>query len=169
MIRPPPVCKAPADVTYYCDGVPYHWIIPVGVDQVQGWGASYAHDVCYIGDIIAANCDLDKTPGTLWDVSNGGSNATPGGPGWCVAVPWDGGEHGYYGGPTDDYYAEDCDSKPWGVSGMVYDYDWKPIYCRVWLLLDQYDLGDPSGKPDPKSYFGEVEYSDNCWVDAPDV
>ncbi len=172
--KTPPVCKAPADVTYYCDGVPYHWIIPVGVDQVQGWGASYAHDVCYESDVIRANCELDKTPVQVWDVRNGGTdklsklNGTIANPArWCVAVPWNGGEHGYYGGPTDGYYTEDCDSKPWGVTGMVYDYDWKPIYCRVWLLLDQYDLGDASGKPDPKSYFGEVEYSDNCWVDEP--
>ncbi len=172
--KTPPVCKAPADVTYYCDGVPYHWIIPVGVDQVQGWGASYAHDVCYESDVIRANCELDKTPVQVWDVQNGGTdklsklNGTIANPArWCVATPWDGGEHGYYGGPTDDYYTEDCDSQPWGVTGMVYDYDWKPIYCRVWLLLDQYDLGDASGKPDPKSYFGEVEYSDNCWVDEP--
>ncbi len=172
--KTPPVCKAPADVTYYCDGVPYHWIIPVGVDQVQGWGASYAHDVCYESDVIRSNCELDKTPVQVWDVRNGGTdklsklNGTIANPArWCVAVPWNGGEHGYYGGPTDGYYTEDCDSKPWGVTGMVYDYDWKPIYCRVWLLLDQYDLGDASGKPDPKSYFGEVEYSDNCWVDEP--
>ncbi len=167
--KTPPVCNAPDDVTYYCDGVPYHWIIPVGVDQVQGWGARYAHDVCYETDVLRSNCDLDKSPAQVWDVKNGGtdklskSNGTIAYPArWCVKVPWDGGKHGYYGGPSSDDYHNDCNEKPWGINGFAYDYDWKPIYCRVWLLLDAYD--DPSyGKPNPEKYFGTPEYYDNCW------
>ena len=176
--KEPPVCKAPDDVTYYCDGVPYHWKVPVGVDFVEGWGASYAHDICSERDKFRSNCPLDKTPVQTWQVtSSTDGSALDNWPIWCVNTPWDGTDldpdhrnYGYYGGPVCDEYAHSyeiytgCNDNYWGPNGTTHS--WKPIYCRVWLKLDYFD--DPSyGKPDPYKYFGEPEYYDNCWF--PDI
>ena len=176
--KEPPVCKAPDDVTYYCDGVPYHWKVPVGVDFVEGWGAGYAHDICSERDKFRSDCPLDKTPVQTWLVtSSTDGSALDNWPIWCVNTPWDGTDldpnhrnYGYYGGPVCDEYTNSyetysgCDDNYWGPDGTAHS--WKPIYCRVWLTLDYYD--DPSyEKPDPEQYFGTPSYLDNCWF--PDI
>ena len=39
--------------------------------------------------------------------------------------------------------------------------NWRPIYCREWLELDRFDECDYI-RPDPKRYFGTIEFKDNC-------
>ncbi len=160
----PPVCTAPEDVTYYCDGVPYHWEVEKTYDLgrkttiVSGWGARYAHDQCGISDILSERCYTQRIH---VDILQGG--VLVGYNVCCIEVPWDGGKLGYYGGPESSGYGydqEDCGSQ----FSLLPD-GWQPIYCWVWLLLDKYD--DPSyGKPDATRYFGELEYSDHCGVDT---
>ncbi len=158
--KTPPVCYAPADVSYYCDGVPVVGsIFPNGGnDEVKWTSARFAHDICAESDIFLAGCEFDRT-------DDGASvyNAPDHSP-WCVDAPWDGGVHGYYGGPIDDSYdyEDPCDEN---LAAWYPDdnYTWKPIYCRFWLMLDKYDT-EGDGKPDPYAYFGEPEYYDNCWL-----
>ncbi len=83
-------------------------------------------------------------------------------PGSCdnpVSYPWPGGTNGYYGGPSVGQYAA-CDSLPWGIQGryVVDGYNWRPVYCRAWLLMDVYD--SPGGRP--KFEFGTPFIKDNC-------
>ncbi len=83
-------------------------------------------------------------------------------PGSCdnpVSYPWLGGTNGYYGGPSVGQYAT-CDSLPWGIQGryVVDGYNWRPVYCRAWLLMDVYD--SPGGRP--KFEFGTPVIKDNC-------
>ncbi len=159
--KTPPVCNAPNDVTAYCDGVPYASYLTLGDEKISWWGAGYAHDICAKSDTLTSPCDFDKSGKQRADIIVGYGHG--GYDNFCVSVPWDGGDHGYYGGPQVDHYNYPlCDTRIWGVDGMVHEGDWRPIYCRVWLLLDMYD--DPSyGKPNPEKYFGTPEYYDNCW------
>ena len=157
--KTPPVCHAPENVTYYCDGVPYHGIIyPNGGNNgFEWWGARFAHDICEGSDTWDANCIWDRTD----DAS--GNYSAPGV--WCVKPGWNN-EHGYYMGPSSDsyHYEDPCNDHllEWYPEAD----DWKPVYCRFWLMLDVFD--DPGyGKPNPDKYFGTPEYYDNCWY--PDI
>ncbi len=164
--KTPPVCNAPADVTYYCDGVPFVGSLTLGDEVIKWYGAAYAHDICEgSDDLVTGTCDFDKSGKQRADIvlhqGHGGY------PNFCVKTPWDGGEHGYYGGPiVGDYYSPGCNDNLWGVDGWKgmdgMKNDWSPIYCRVWLLLDKYDQ-PVNKKPDPNDYFGTPEYYDNCW------
>ena len=85
-------------------------------------------------------------------------------PTWCVeaTLGWNN-EHGYYMGPaSSSYHAYDDPCNDHLLAWYPDRNDWKPIYCRFWLMLDVFD--DPGyGKPDAYQYFGEPEYDDNCW------
>ena len=165
--KTPPVCVAPADASFYCDGVPVvgSFFPNGGNDKVSWTSARFAHDICSDSDFWQAGCEFDRTD------DGADSYGTPGQ--WCVHAPWDGGDHGYYGGPShDDYHYDpdsyrDCDEAllAWYPEDNGPDSyrDWKPIYCRFWLMLDKYDAIEGEGKPNPYDYFGEPEYYDNCW------
>ena len=168
--KTPPVCVAPADASYYCDGVPVvgSFFPNGGNDKVSWTSARFAHDICSDSDFWQAGCEFDRTD------DGADSYGTPGQ--WCVHAPWDGGDHGYYGGPShDDYHYDpdsyrDCDEAllAWYPEDNGPDSyrDWKPIYCRFWLMLDKYDAiegeGKPAfanssaGRPNPYDYFGEA-------------
>ena len=158
--KTPPVCIAPEDATYYCDGVPYHGYISPngGVTKVAFWGAQFAHDICEEGDSWSSKCFWDQGEPGVWDATKTEQ--------WCIEAPWNGGDHGYYMGPSSDSYSYDdpCNEN---LLAWYPDADsWKPIYCRYWLLLDVFD--DPSyGKPDAYTYFGTPTFEDNCWY--PDI
>ena len=155
--KTPPVCIPPANEEYYCDGVPVNGsIFPNGGNDKISWtSAQFAHDICEKSDFFLAGCEFDRTD------DGADMYGTPGT--WCVDGPWDGGVHGYYGGPIDDSYSYDdpCDEnlEAWLPE---FSYTWKPIYCRFWLMLDKYDI-EGDGKPDAYAYFGEPEIYDNCW------
>ena len=159
--KTPPICIAPANAVYYCDGVPEVGnFYPNDGNDIFCWvSARFAHDICFESDIWDANCRFD-------DPNDGGDHDCAGstGPGtWCVAAPWDGAVHGYYAGPSSDgyYYDDPCDND----LGDWYPehYSWKPIYCRFWLMLDKYDATEGDGKPNPYDYFGDVTVDENCW------
>ena len=160
--KTPPVCVAPKDVSYYCDGVPVVGsLFPNGGnDEIKWTSAKFAHDMCFESDGWDPNCEFDRVD----DLANSYNMPYDA----CVAAPWDGGDHGYYAGPShSDYsYDEPCyeDLSAWYPDEH---YTWKPIYCRFWLMLDKYDAIEGDGKPDPTTYFGEPEYYDNCWY--PDI
>ncbi len=158
--KAPPICEAPNDVTYYCDGVPYWVDLPFKLD-----GANNPYHI--------------KAPGYTWNVcgaegdylsfsscpKNGWYNNLVGGR-CCVEVPWTGYDsetHGYYGGPLNDHYShhyakDPCNYKVWVNGTNTSSTNWRPIYCSIWLWLDRYDY--PPGKP--KFEFGEPTYIDNC-------
>ena len=144
--KTPPVCIAPPDVSYYCDGVPVvgSFFPNGGNDEIHWTSAKFAHDICDDSDFWDPSCEFDRTDDA------GNLYYAPGV--WCVAAPWDGRDHGYYGGPSnsvyhyDDYPACDEDLLAWYPD---IDYTWKPIYCRFWLMLDKYDAIEGEGKPDP--------------------
>lgn len=50
-----------------------------------------------------------------------------------------------------------CDSVRYGIQAFEMELDWKPIYCRTWLLLDDY-----SQSKDYTSYFTEISVEDPC-------
>ncbi|HQU53873.1 MAG TPA: hypothetical protein PK643_12670, partial [Saprospiraceae bacterium] len=165
--KQPPVVIAPDDITVYCDGVPYHWNVERSYDagrkvySVSGYGAHFAHDVCS-EDILSTYCSSpyislgsDSQSGDIGPVS------------YCVEYPWSS-EHGYYGGtvcPESNHYPENtgCDE----YSEWYGQNDWSPIYCQIWLLLDQYDSPDGS-KPEIDQYFSSTDADwqiyDNCSV-----
>ena len=155
--KTPPVCIAPADVSYYCDGLPVEGsFFPLnGNDEVKWTSAQYAHDICFTRDTFLTGCEFDRT-------NDAPSVYTAPNERWCVDIPWDGGIYGHYtGGPTSNNYDESCDDNyvSWYEEGQ-----WtKPIYCRFWLLLDEFD-DNSSGKPDARAYFGEPTIEENCWT-----
>ena len=142
----PPICEVAYDKTVYCDGVPYNGSMILGDEKIIWNGATYAHDICEESDIFSKSCAFDKSGKQLADVNTPYK--------FCVANPWDGLNHGYYGGPVYDEYSHYGDQP-------CEQTEWEPIYCRVWLLLDQYD-SDDNDKPDPESYFDEPTITDNC-------
>ena len=163
--KTPPVCVAPADVSYYCDGVPVVGsLFPNGGnDEIRWLSAKFAHDFCDSSDYFTSYCEFDRTDDgpNVYTVGTGGMD----GP-WCIEAPWDGGDHGYYGGPSHyTYYEDDYSTCGEDLSAWYPDehYTWKPIYCRFWLMLDKYDVSEGDGKPNPFDYFGEPEFYDNCW------
>ncbi|MCB9319003.1 MAG: HYR domain-containing protein [Lewinellaceae bacterium] len=165
--KTPPVVVAPEDVTVYCDGVPYNWTVTKHYDygtksvELGGEGASFAHDVCEGGDVLSDHCITPQLVFTILTPPNGGYDVVS----CCVEQPWDGGEYGYYGGPQVEGYAYDACVDGLATIIPQLSHDWKPIYCQIWLLLDQYDNKD-GGHPDPQSYFEETAedwvITDNC-------
>lgn len=158
--KTPPVCIAPADVFYYCDGVPYSAVFDFESknDKIAYTGAGFAHHICSEPDELLSYCDIDdKTdPVDTYYAPRG----------WCVQKPWKRSNIGTYeddflpkGTPAHadlecgDYYYGDKDGK--GVS------KWQPIYCRMWLMLDIYDLKEGEIL-DPLSFFGKPTITDNC-------
>lgn len=161
--KTPPVCIPPADVTLYCDGVPYHWEVNKpyagGTKNyvLKGWGADYAQHVCYEQDYLTTYCPEPFYYRSVFGIMEEGA--------CCVEIPWDGGVHGYYGGPNNGHYQyRACLDYSWGLRDdfALEPLDkWYPIYCRIWLMLDQYDDGT-GGKADVESYFGQPTVKDNC-------
>ena len=157
----PPICEAPDDVIYYCDGVPYAGSLKKGSVTIDFTCPTYAHDVCY---------DEDRL-GTAFKILNREDNYCGGDAFWCeVNVNpdgWDVEGHGFYHGPgyghgDHGYYGVDCGDHSSAYADLDDHGLWKPIYCSIWLLLDEYD--DPSyGKPDPYKYFGTPVITENCW------
>ncbi len=151
--KTPPVCTAPDNVTAYCDGVPYIGSLLYGNDVIKWQGAQLAHDLCDSSDYFSASCFLDNSGDAAQEVMAPQE--------WCVANPWDGGTHGYYGGPSSNkYYGVFCGENYSWYEENVW---WSPIYCRVWLLLDEFD-DNASGKPNVNDYFGEPTIEENCWT-----
>ena len=150
--KTPPVCIAPDNVTAHCDGVPHIGSIMLGNDMISWFnGVHFAHDICDSSDVFDASCLLDR--GEAAQKLTAPDE-------FCVKTPWDGGDHGYYGGPSTDYYGVRCTEN----YGWYDESDWaKPIYCRIWLLLDEFD-DSVNGKPDPNDYFGEPTIDENCWT-----
>ncbi len=50
-----------------------------------------------------------------------------------------------------------CDSAQFGLPSLGSDILWKPIYCRAWLLLDDYSQSN-----EYETYFGEFHFDDPC-------
>ncbi|MEZ4896074.1 MAG: T9SS type A sorting domain-containing protein [Saprospiraceae bacterium] len=170
--KQPPEVVAPDDLTVYCDGVPFGWSVVKPYDYgtktatVTGTYAQYTHDVCDAEDILTTHC---TSPYLSLDRSTGMNQLVMGESACCVEYPWSS-EYGYYGGSIcseDNHYSgtPGCDD----FSEWYDQNDWGPIYCRIWLLLDKYDVDGV--KPDPQHYFEETEddwvIEDNCWY--PDV
>lgn len=161
--KTPPVCIPPADVTVYCDGVPYHWEVSKSYDAGKksyvwkGWGAGYAQEICEEQDYLTTYCAEPFFYNGITGYAEEGA--------CCVEIPWDGGSDGYYGGPQNGHYQyRSCLDYSWGVRDdfALEPLDrWYPIYCRVWLLLDHYDEGT-GARVDAESYFGVPELTDNC-------
>ncbi len=153
-----PVCEVPDDVIYYCDGVPYEGSLKVGTVTYDFSCPQFAHDVCYASDILASTFNKVSTHDNYCGGSRYVAQVDIDPDGWDVAG------YGYYHGPHYNYGYYDCHDL------SIYDHDehsakqlWKPIYCSIWLLLDQYD--DPSyAKPDPYQYFGTPTVFENCWT-----
>jgi len=121
--------------------------------------------VCWNEDVLKGYCadpfvnGTPLLPTTTASVDNGQA--------CCVEIPWSS-AHGYYGGPVCagyDHYADglSCDTN----TDWYGHHNWRPIYCRLWLMLDTYDNPD-GGHPDPQGYFDETAedwvISDNCWA-----
>lgn len=128
----PPVCAAPPDVTVYCDGVPWDGVIHAGLDQAHYTDADDAWQFCSMTDVYAAGCLFDD---------NKVDDVTVADPlKWCykggAIIDRNGRTQGYYSGPSSGHYPQACES-------YNYEYTAKPFYCRLWLLLDQFD--DPTG------------------------
>lgn len=123
-----PVCTAPEGVTIYCDGVPYTGYIQVGIDKAYYSGADDAWQFCASSDTRSSSCFFDD--GTKHEVHVVDPLK------WC----YKGGEitdvngryQGYYGGPSAAHYESGCES--YNVQAIP-----KPFYCRLWLLLDQFE------------------------------
>lgn len=150
-----PICTAPEDVTLYCDGVPYWGFIKVGLDSVEFHGADDAWQFCLVSDVNINSCQLDNSTTQAFVLPQG----TQGEYAWCYkAGPitdkyglW----QGFYGAATahgDEVTCSFYDPKPGGDQwGSGY---YKPLYCRLWLLLDQYD-DSTLAKIDPVDYFAD--------------
>ena len=155
--KEPPTCIAPPNEWYYCDGLPENGSLFLSNNEIFWTRADFAHFICGSEDVISSTCVFDT------DTDAPTSYNTP--YSFCFKAPWDGMEHGYYGGPVENDYTvygdNDCGDNAWGPLSKGDHYDWSPMYCRVWLLLDQFD--DPNGNPiDFYSYFGTPTYIDNC-------
>ena len=140
--KTPPICSAPPHAVYYCDGVPEHGYISPndGETKFVWWSARYASEICGLSDQWSNDCWWDnEDPGT-YEAFGTKKDV------WCVDAPWHGGVHGYYAGPSSDgyHYDDPCneDLSAWYPE----NYSWKPIYCRFWLLLDEFDVVEGEGK-----------------------
>lgn len=146
-----PVCSAPEDVTVFCDGVPYSGYVWVGRDSVYFEEANDAWKICDESDIHSSSCVLDNSSADHWHTGAGGSSSGDLTREWCYkAGPINdvyGHNQGYYSAPPNHIYP-DCD----GYKNS--EGSWTPIYCRLWLLLDQYDTGL---RIDPSDYLGQDE------------
>ncbi len=154
--KTPPVCIPPADQYLYCDGVKVSDEILLSNDIIRWTRADFAHFICDTPDVISATCEFDT------DTDAPSIINTPFD--FCFAAPWDGEDFGYYGGPVLNDYTyytdEHCGDDVWSIHSGKFN-DWRPMYCRVWLLLDQFD--DPGGYgPDIYEYFGTPTFQDNC-------
>ena len=134
-----PVCSAPADVTVYCDGVPYAGYIQVGRDSVYFNEANDAWKICDESDDHSNGCALDNSTAEAWHTATGGSTTGDLTREWCYksgpVLDKYGHAQGYYSAPPAHNYSG-CGEGYKNIEG-----DWQPIYCRLWLLLDQYDTG----------------------------
>lgn len=158
--KTPPVCSAPADVTYYCDGVPYSTVFEFekNNDKIGYTGAHLASQICSIPDELLAYCDIeDKTdPVDTYYAPRG----------WCVQKPWKKSNIGTY---EDDFVPKgipshtdfECGDYYYGDQNAKGATNWQPIYCRIWLLLDNFDLKEGEVL-DPMSFFGKPTITDNC-------
>lgn len=138
-----PVCAAPESVTVYCDGVPWEGTIWVGLDQAHYKYADDAWQFCSTSDTHTPGCYLDDKKADEVKVTDPLK--------WC----YKGGEikdhhghfQGYYGGPAAGHYESGCEA--YNSKAIP-----KPFYCRLWLLLDQFD--DSTGaRVDVLSYLAE--------------
>lgn len=144
----PPVCYAPADVTVYCDGVPYAGFIFLGKDSVYFIQADDAWKICDESDDLSSNCALDNSIAEAWHTGIGGSTNGDNTREWCYKagpiIDRYGVSQGYYSAPPN-HYDQNCE----GYNNT--EGNWQPLYCRLWLLLDQYDTGT---RIDPDDYLG---------------
>lgn len=137
-----PVCTAPADATVYCDFTPYHGSMKVGIDTYEWWGADDAWLFCKESDGYPGNDGrlCDKTAQTL-------KGAGP----WCFAkgpfVDAYGVEHGDYSCVNGHADYTTCPGYAGGAQLFA------PIYCRLWLMLDQFEDGT-GARIDPDDYLG---------------
>lgn len=149
-----PVCTPPAPVTIYCDGVPLQGALALRYNNgssVYNWtGATglLAQDICVQSDSLPTFCAAATYPNLF-----------------CVEKPWNGGANGYYGGPFAQLWQSGaCQNNPSTVG--VTDVAWQPIYCRVWLMLDNYDRAEPI---DPEDFLEMPVFTDNCSLDSTSI
>ena len=153
-----PVCYPPENRTVYCDGLEESGTLLLSNDRIHWTRADFAHFICDSADYIDPSCQFDTETDAASDIYTPYE--------FCFAAPWDGGIYGYYGGPIDDTYHDyshysdyDCGDDGWSLYEKAHD--WRPIYCRVWLLLDQFD--DPNEFPTNfEKFFGTPTYAENC-------
>lgn len=153
----PPVCTAPADMRVYCDGVPYSGVMWVGIDQVEFTGADDAWQFCARNDVKRGDCPLDNNKSEKWSDGTGGSTDGSKSLEWC-----------YTGGPILDHYQrwqgyygaypEHGDTRK--CTGYQEYFKAQPLlsayYCRLWLLLDQFDEGT-GARIDPTAFLASDE------------
>ena len=150
-----PIVEAPADVTVYCDGVPYWVEVPFKAGESGNYvlhGPRFAWNVCSPeGDYLSTG----SCPESGWYNDEIGGRC-------CLEIPWDGGVYGYYQGPKYDYYnGEGCGYVIWAPEGeeLKGHATWKPTYCMLWLWLDKFDQ---QGGGKPKVSGDEPVITDNC-------
>ncbi len=153
--KEPPVCIPPANRTIYCDGLEESGSFTYNNDVIYWNRADFAHFICNQEDYISSTCALDDNNADDWFTPTQ----------FCFKAPWDGGDYGYYGGPYveeyNDYKDNGCGDNTWGLEHMGASSTWAPMYCRVWLLLDQFD--DPNENPTNfNKFFGTPTYKENC-------
>ena len=156
--KTPPTCIPPENRTFYCDGLEESGSLLLSNDRIYWSRADFAHFICDGEDLIDPGCQFDTDTDAPSDIFTPFQ--------FCFAAPWDGDEYGYYGGPISDIYNDythysdyDCGEEGWSLYEKKHD--WRPIYCRVWLLLDQFD--DPNGNPTNfEKFFGTPTFSENC-------
>lgn len=134
-----PVCSAPDDVTVYCDGVPYAGYIQAGRDSIYFVAANDAWKICDEADVHSNGCTLDNSIPEAWHTATGGSTNGDLTREWCYksgpVMDKYGFAQGFYSAPPAHNYTG-CGEGYKNVNG-----DWRPVYCRLWLLLDQFDTG----------------------------
>lgn len=123
--------------------------------------------VCKVVDDVTVYCDglhlegiitIDKMNVSWSDISLASNNN-------CYnpkTLPWNGLPHGYYSGPMNETYHYSPYSEDECIKQFLFYDNPKPIYCRLWLLLDQFDRPDETF--DFAKYFAPVVFEDNCSV-----
>jgi len=187
--KEPPVCKAPDDEEWFCDGVPY-WVTSSYCD-VGGYTPSHARNACYKGSSTSSGSTAESrnreyyhgefpdyscsSPGPYSSgLLNGRCRFCVGSQPYDITKSPNGNDgdldcqEGYYGGPNHDLYPDAEHYYLYDYCGYDTDYskpygNWRPIYCREWLELDSYDDCDLA-KPNPKDWLADEPeyYSDNC-------
>ena len=147
-----PICTVPADVTLYCDGTPYSGTIIYGKDKITYVGADDAWLFCDRSDKERSDCPLDNSTANTYSTGINGSTDGDKTLEWCYKSGPVNDQYGRYQG----YYGAQPGHGDETTCPAYGDHFYKPIYCRLWLLLDQFE--DSTGaRIDPTDYFADDE------------